>query len=215
MLELCLSCLILAVLAALLLSASGPIVEHSRVVTCTHRIRQVGILFQAYVGENNGRSRLFTGGNIGMDEFGWYNIFKKSANLSDLGAQKAFGCPSLNSKEIRNWFCYGFRAEGDPGYTEQINEGEGTVYNLHVAAVKEPSRFLMIADTATLNLEKQTFRFLRTKKDPNSRIHLRHKGQANGLFLDGHIRALNAADLYAAGVNEAYDKDGTVIATKP
>lgn len=214
-LELSVCVLLLAVLAILLFSASGRITEHSHAITCTNRIRQIGILFNAYVGENNGRSRLFVGGNIGMDEYGWYNILKQKANLNDNGAQKAFGCPSLSPNEVRNWYCYGFRAEGAPGYNEPINDGEGGVYNLHVAAVQDPSKFLMVADTANSNLKKQSFRFLRTKKDPNSRIHLRHMGRANGLFLDGHIRLLDATDLHTAGVTEAYDKDGAIIKTKP
>lgn len=214
-LELSVCILLVAVLAILLFSVSGRITEYSRTLTCTHHIRQIGVLFNAYVGENNGKSCLFVGGNVGMDEHGWYNVLRKKADMSDNNAQKAFGCPSHSPNEVRNWYCYGFRAEGAPGYNEPINDGQGAVYRLSVAAVKEPSRFLMVADTANLNLVKQSFRFLRTKKDPNSRIHLRHAGRANGLFLDGHIRLLDAADLHAAGIAEAYDKEGAIIKTNP
>ncbi|HWL53946.1 MAG TPA: prepilin-type N-terminal cleavage/methylation domain-containing protein [Chthoniobacteraceae bacterium] len=215
-LELSLVVFLLAVLAVLLSSAVRMIAEHSRSAICTHRLRQIGVLYHAYLGENNGKSRLFAGGSGTMKEYGWYNVLMRKANYNSMEARKAFGCPSLDWRKVQEWYCYGFRMAGAPGgYNQLSDDGKVTVYCFNIVAIKEPSSFLMVADTLKdLTLERQSFRFLRTP-DLVSKVHLRHGGRVNGLFLDGHIRLLDAADLYAAGVADAYDKDGVIVQTTP
>ncbi len=220
LLELLLVIAVLAALMTLFYPVGQAVIERSRAASCVQRLREIGITLHSYSAENNGRLRLFRDGSA-LGSLRWYLQFKQHTGLSDAGAQKAFGCPSLPSKDVGDWYCYGMRVDGSPGrrVLESVTDAKGNVskggiYVLPVAAVESPSKFLMAADTLAVG-DRQTFRIIPPLLYAGGGIQIRHQGKANALFLDGHVAALDPAGLYAAGIDEVLDHNKSPLRTKP
>lgn len=216
LLEICIVVLILAILAVFLFPLVKGMAEKSKAVTCVQRLRALSAILHSVVSDNNGKLYLFRDGSI-KGELRWYFQFKEYAKLSDAGAQQAFGCPSMKVNEVNDWSCYGLRAGGTPGKRESVvdeKERKAGLYVLPVAAVTEPGKFLMMADTATSS-GLQTFRIIPPGLYSGTGIQIRHQDRANALFLDGHVEALGRRGLYDAGISEILDRERNPLSTKP
>ena len=189
---------VISILLVLCLTQFGALIERSRSAECTQHLRQIGSLFHTYTAENPGIVRLFRDGSQN-GHLRWYNLLKETAGMGKEEAQRAFGCPSLPAKDVGDWFCYGFRAGGLPGVRVT-----GGLYELSIHAVEQPSRFFLAGDTMAISNAKQTFRIIPPGLFNNDAgIHLRHRGYANMLFLDGHVEAMNFEMLADVGIEEA------------
>jgi prepilin-type processing-associated H-X9-DG protein len=212
--ELLLAASVIAVLLALAFPQLSRMIELSRAANCVSRMQQVSMLLHGFLAENNGKIKLFRDGSDGGDKR-WYNQLKNYGNLSPDAAQKAFGCASLSTTDVNDWFCFGFRTGGSPGIIMRDYDGAPRLYNLNFRNVEEPSRFWILADTITPGSGKQTFRIIPPGTFADGGIHLRHQKRANTLFADGHVESLDAAALAALGIteviNERQEKTSTAL----
>lgn len=213
--ELCIIIVIIAMLIVLLLPIFGTVMKKSRAAACAQQLRSISTLLHGVAAEQNGKLTFFRDGND-LGELRWYTQMRQYAGMSAKWAQKAFGCPSLPSDKVDDWRCYGLRVSGAPGKVVRDTEStkKAGIYQLSLPSVAEPSKFLIMADTIASN-GLQSFRIIPPKLYDGGGIHLRHFDRANALFLDGHVNALSAADLYAAGIEEVIDKKGESLRTKP
>lgn len=201
---------ILAALLALLTPTFRGLMERSREVECVNRLRQVGVLYRQYAGEQpGGRVRIFQeGAEVGAHQ--WYVTLREYAGLSELQAKRQFGCPAFPADEVTSWACYGFRIAGSPGVVQK--SGKGKLYELAVYNVPNPGAFFLAADSFSSHDHTQVFRLLPPGLyNSHAGIHLRHRGRANVLFLDGHVEAAGAARLGELGINRALDAAGEPI----
>ncbi len=203
--ELLVAVALLAVLLVLAFPGASRVLEQSRSAKCAQRQRQIGVLVLGLTAEHNGNLRLFRDGSAG-GEYRWYNQLRTWANLTPGGARAAFGCPSYPADTANDWICYGMRVAGAPGGVRRYPDDNGPrLYQINLRQVADPTRFLLLADTIIPASGRQTFRITPPGLYEESGIHLRHRGRANTLFLDGHVEALDAAGLHAAGISEAID----------
>ncbi len=206
---------LLAVLLVLALPGVSRVVEQSRSAQCVQRQRQVGVLFLGLAADQGGQIRLFRDGTAGGD-YRWYNQLRTWGNLTAGGARAAFGCPSYPVETVNDWVCYGMRVAGAPGGVRRYPDDSGPrLYQLNTQQVAEPSKFLLLADSISPAQQRQTFRLTPPGLYEEGGIHLRHRGRANVLFLDGHIEPLDAGGLRAVGISEAIDSQLQTVSTHP
>lgn len=200
----------LAVLAMLLWPVLGGYIEKSKAVGCADRLRDIGSLLWVYAGENDGKLRFFRDGS--PTKRMWYTELRDHAGYSAEQARERFGCPSMDSRNVSGWYCYGFRLHGAPGKRVVVqDENTPPMYELTLSSVEQPSTFLIMADTVTASGEKQTFRIVPPRLYSGSGVHVRHQDRANVLFLDGHLKSLDALGLYHTGLTQVLDSAGRVI----
>ncbi len=190
--------MILGILAALLAPMFRGQSEASKGLQCMTRLREISLYLNAYAADHQMKISFMRDGKTSRM---WYSELQKHARLSDQVAQVAFGCPSLPSKEVTSWVCYGFRAgsfkpvKDDPGAVVRPDGTGGTgYYEFSYATVSEPGKFFIMADTGTAS-GKQTFRIVPPGLYSGSGIQTRHQERANVLFLDGHVEALDLKGL--------------------
>ncbi len=186
--------------------------ERARSGRCVHKLRQISVLLYGIMGENNGRLQLFIDGSAGGEKR-WYNQAMRYAGYTQDQAKAAFGCPSFKEDETGDWFCYGIRVAGSPGEVKRDTPESPRLYNIVLSAIPDPGQFLWMADSLNYVSARQSFRLHPTDLRNDSGIHLRHSHRANVLFLDGHIRSLDAAGLAQAGVTQAIDDKGQILST--
>lgn len=206
LLEVLLAFAVLAILAVLGIGQLRALADRSKQTRCTQHLRQISTLFHSYAGERGGRVKFFLDGTGNLM---WYDELRAQGGLDNLAAKRLFGCPSAPSEENMNWRCYGMRLTNltppptpDPGKVERAG-GTG-YYGFALAAVEEPSRFLLFADSGSLT-GPQSFRLASRKLYAGEGIRLRHQERANVLFLDGHIRSMTASELFTFGLHELID----------
>lgn len=199
----------MVVLMALAVPAMRGMYEDSKRAACVNNLRNVGVIFHQYAAERNGAVRFLRDGSGAAM---WYNELKRTAGLTEDAAQKAFGCPKMPWSETGSWWCYGMRlgylteaVSKDPGFPiERDTEGKVATYGFRLSAVAEPSTFFLMSDSAT-STGKQSFRIADRKLYSGGGVILRHREQANVLFLDGHVECLHGAGLKRLNFQQVLD----------
>lgn len=198
---------VVLVLLAFLIPQVEKMRQASRTVECMSRLRSIGTSFLGYVTEQeSGVMVLFRDGSKDGDKR-WYNQLKHYLDYKEEQAKVEFGCPSLPSDRVGDWFCYGFRVSGTPGVRLA-----GGLYRLPIYAVDNPATFYLAGDTLTAD-GRQSFRIVPPGIYGGGGVHMRHQNRANILFLDGHIESLDKAGLGNLGLTQAYNEQGEVIPT--
>ncbi len=104
MIELLVALALVAVLAVLLHTAAGRLTTKGREAACTGRLRQLGLAFQQYVADHNGRF---------IDDRSWSGqlnpyIARKTNQIwqsdADEAARSVITCPGVNALRPRNAF---------------------------------------------------------------------------------------------------------------
>jgi len=210
--------LVLAILAALMLPVLRGQAERARTALCISRLQQISLYLNAYAADHQMKISFMRDGPTSRM---WYTELAKHAGLSEVQARNAFGCPSLPSKDVTSWVCYGFRAgsfkpvKDDPGNSVRPG-GTGTTgyYEFSYSSVPEPGKFFIMADTGTPS-GKQTFRIIPPGLYSGSGIQARHQERANVLFLDGHVEALDLKGLHGLRFETVLNSKGEQAATLP
>lgn len=202
---------LLAALFLLALPVFSQVKERFKASQCLYRMQKVGALLHGHVAENNGKIKLFIDGSLG-GERRWYNLLKVYTGFSESEARLNFGCPSFKPDETNDWFCYGIRVNGTPGQVLRDTPDGPRFYNLVLSAVEEPGSFFWMGDSVSATTGRQAFRIRLPAIKDQQGIHLRHRGRANVLFLDGHIESLDGEGLAKVGVSEAVNEAGEAVA---
>lgn len=209
---------IVVILIVLLFPQVNSLREKSLMAKCTGNLRQTGVVFRNYASEHSNSVRFL---RDGAGYLMWFIALRDQAGFSDEEALKIFSCPAT-PKPPNNfrWFCYGMRLGyltipivKDPGFPI-VREKLGSTYGFNLSTVENPSKFFLMADSATTT-GRQTFRIVQLTSYAGSGASLRHRGRTNVLFLDGHIESMGAAELYEFGFRQALDKENQVITLTP
>ncbi len=198
----------MVVLMALTIPAMRGMYEDSKRAACVNNLRNIGVIFHQYAAERNGVVRFLRDGSGSVM---WYNELKRTAGLTEEGAQKAFSCPKTPWRDAGSWWCYGMRLgyltesiSKDPGYpVERSEDGKTATYGFRLSKVAEPSAFFLMSDSATA-AGKQSFR-IADRKLYSGGVILRHREQANVLFLDGHVESLHGGGLKRLNFQQVLD----------
>ena len=197
---------IIAILASLLLPALARAKEKARSVQCLNNLKQLGIasLMYAHEFENKIQFEPVTSGS----NTSWGVILSTNTDLQSLNT---FVCPSYKPFEWDNWQnIYGIRQDPPTEALAAIRIGPVVVkwILLNVEALESPSDYLHLADTTSQGnfwTARQYFGF-KSIDDPG-RVHTRHSGRANGLFLDGHAEGCDRRRLETLGIPAEYGTD--------
>lgn len=198
--------MVVSVLVVALLLIAYPLVgrvrESSQNIQCQANLRTAGKALQIYIADmdqliitRRGGSR----GGAGIDFWG--------AEISERGyleePARSDGYRSLNGEDPRvlrcpigelpgdysltnwSWYTYGINMFTSGAKSETRN---GTQLSIrHVSMIENPSRFVLLADSAMPPGFTQYFRI----SEGRAGLALRHLGKGNVLFLDNHIESVN------------------------
>lgn len=184
---------IIAILAAMLLPALSAARERARDSSCRNSLKQTGLYHQMYIDSNKEYLVLSLGGS-------WGARFVASGIISE-NEYGSLRCPSLgpgNSGIIdENKYCtYARCGIYNPGME---------YYYTTLSKYSIPSRSETFCDSANTAppdwAEENGFgkplqwhvvvKHCNTATSHNNRVHLRHSKNANFVFLDGHVDAMN------------------------
>lgn len=166
LIELLVVLVIIGVLAALVVPGGQKAIARARAGQCMSNLRQIGIAFQVYLGENNNRLPQRVYG----EEFGYDDLI-----LPDAGARKKiFVCP----------------AHRTPGYPYEPSYGMNWYYdNSNSLIVRKPSTTVLVAETLG-DSDQGSHRADRDSVSPGQLDTERHAGKSHYLFFDGHMESL-------------------------
>lgn len=216
--ELMVAIVIIVVLAAISFSVSRSVRQNAEKVTCMNRLRQVGTIMMGRATENHNRIQIFAGGS-GSFELRPYFIIRDELNLP-ASPQSAYEetlkelmfCPSAPAPVSNpHWNCYGVNITDNEmagsfwtkDRVEDENGRSASVSTLRTASVRRPASCVLIADSCHSS-GREIFRI-----SGGDLIGLRHKGEANALFLDGSARTLGPSQLGGLGFKKAFDTSST------
>lgn len=215
LLEILVAIVILALLAIIVYPYMARYIENSRSVACASRLRQAGLYYLTYAGDNGGTTLLFRDGATSKM---WYNELRKIPGWTSEEAAAHFSCPSFDREgDVGPWWCYGMRLSGSPGRVIRVTNEDGGqtgMYELTLSKVDRPDIFFLMADSITSNPTRQSFRLIPPGLYSNSGIQTRHQDKANVLFLDGHVEALDYQGLANIGITTVIDATGIPRSTE-
>lgn len=189
---------VIAILASLLLPALARAKARARSAQCLNNLRQLGLYTFLYADAHNGRLQLQC--PLQMDET-WATVLSTNLNATSFDL---FLCPDYPPRDFRDWRrTYGVRLDPPPSYTS----GEYDEI-LHLPNIRQPVAYPHLADTTSLGrgglAAEQYFQF---RVMSENEVHCRHAGQANILFLDGHVAPHGVRDLQELGIEPLYGPD--------
>lgn len=193
LMELLVTVAIIAVLAALLFPAVGKMMGEGKSAACAANLRQISGLVYQYVGENDGQLPASYDGSVPLTLSSlWLCKLTDQAGIprtpwvigSGAGPEQVFICPStptLGRQGVSNIdLSYGWNYLG-----LTLRDTAANPYGMitKLASVPHPSRTIMVADSNGAGNPNFTYVISPTQFTPDCR----HSGQANVLFVDGHV----------------------------
>ena len=219
---------IIAILAAMLLPALSKAREKARMATCMNNLKQLGTALNMYILDYDewvppGRDSNATtsGGDPGHYPKGspaWNALLipyvKQGATWVQV--RKSFICPSIRAQSTSSWYAYGYRAYPPFLYSSTTPYASNSWYRcvklskIGISYGENVSNFWIILDTAWFRTGGPFQYYLFPWYDSSSGggcvyAHLRHLGQCNVLFLDGHVESKNKEGMKALIQGTSYD----------
>ncbi len=220
---------IIGILAAILLSVLGSVLESARAAQCISNLRTCGTAIQVYSIDHGGVVPMWAHREPWVSYLTGETVFDTSLPAGAaaprtgrgnhyLDDPNAGGCPSFEPHEwtyteAHRGRIYGTLADpvttNDPGNVYRLRGFGNTSSNIvRLDTVRDSSQFWLLADSYNLSWGEQVY-IIRTAGQQGTGIHLRHKGRANLLFADGHVEAAGPQRLknlpyfpFLAGYNE-------------
>lgn len=198
--EMLVVCVILIILATLISPAISRIRAKSDAIRCVSNLRQIGVLFQSYAGEN--------GGIVPLQRYGSQSIpttLRWSDYLIRAGYFKTYNeimsCPVDSPKIKATGYVYGTigNVSSSDSHSQTI---EDCAYSraVRMPAIEQPSKYWLLTDSWSASHNAQIY-VIQPEENPQTHMHLRHDGKANMLFADGHVEAVGLEQTSQFAIN--------------
>ena len=194
---------ILSIIAAILFPVFAHVRERARQTTCASNLRQIGLATMQYVGDNN--ETLFPhpyhDGVVGWVEWSAYMPLGV-----DMTLDKSRGMLGFYLKNDAVWICPSVGADwpgsraNAPYPTYGLNSALSPFHHraLTLAQAETPAETILAAESERPNMNVGLFAspFILPPSVHQPAVCGRHFGQANVLWLDGHVTARKPATAY-------------------
>ncbi len=192
LIELLITVAIIAILAGLLLPALHSARATAVAVSCKNNQRQVGFLYNAYAGENNGIVPI---SKCATDGVQWASQFFP-ANKQPLYTS----CPAIQQAKKFSSNTYGSLImlglgntyntyHGNPFFELPLSDGSSPIRGYDTKRLKQASTCWILTDSIYFAGTQEGQEAYNPSTYSNAGFHFRHKGTVNGLFTDGHVEA--------------------------
>ncbi len=192
---------IIAILASLLLPSLNKARESAKKIVCASNLKQCGIAFASYAGDNGGWIWNHAYSSTVYDT--WSKALYKQGYTAN---RNIFCCPSsMVPKYLNDWNVYGmYRGSLDGDYDtksyhfadERFRTNLGFVF-YKLEAFPSPSNFIIAADSLALTswdtviYQKPCQTFIPKTSSYAYYVGIIHSGFANSLYVDGHVAPAN------------------------
>ncbi|MBU8901556.1 MAG: type II secretion system GspH family protein [Victivallales bacterium] len=194
---------IIAILAGMLLPALNQAREKAKAIACTNNLKQ-NMLAMAMYADNN--DDLIPTMPLNAQENSWGNALIHSGEIKSGGSLSCPSSPISSAQAIMSnaTNIYGsWRSVNVDFPTAAFNSGDNL---LSARKIKQPSNFIILADTYTTIGKKQFF--VMSNTDNRFAVHAKHKNRINVAFAGGNVSPLLPAE-YKTTYNEMRDSHTT------
>ena len=216
LMELLVTIVIVAALAAIVIGISGKLQESAKASTRLANMRQAGTVLLGVAADRNGRCQYFSGGN-GNFEYRHYLMVRNEIGRVGKGIVEIMHWDTQKrhpGTTNQHWNCraINFKNVNYPDGTstrwvmESVKDGSGTSGNLKtlsIASVVRPNSYPLLIDSARPNGGE----IFRIDEAGGDLVGLREGGgtKASAFFFDGSARYLGKAELKESGFTKAID----------
>ncbi len=180
---------IIAILAGILLPTLSKARANARKVQCLNNLKQLGIVFTLYAQDYDdyipALRQLTSGGPY------WTEPLLQGGYFNTGTSKNILVCPSYSPKKYTAGYggrVYGYRRTSPFGYGIWLK----------TSRITKPSSTWILADSVDISAKMQINEI--GLSSGNNKIHVRHNGTANLLFLDGSARSFNKDGLREFGL---------------
>ncbi len=200
---------IITILAAILLPALHKARERARATICLSGLKQVGLVVMMYAQDFQETipTSMDVGGGLGWKPWSWFyleNGYLKESNV--------LVCPSAppyyfqKDDPLGNWYVHGFRGRWWIGNAYVIIEGSYDRQFIRLTKIPAPQKYWLAGDAIREDTWKQEGELGvgDSTADNSSKVaHLRHTGNMNMVFADGHAEIITESEF----LNLKWDRD--------
>ena len=185
---------IIAILAAMLLPALQKARDKAQAISCTSNLKQIGLGFNMYANEYEQWNcyQYFTPNGSGVPPRFWW----QDGIAPYVGDYKIYHCPSMGTQnyETRD------RPEAAPEKLEtgfarsNKTSGQTATSMFKMNEYRYPSETANAADSIKMELRSSNPDANLRVGDPECRLGVRHNGQFQLIYIDGHCGALQYSE---------------------
>lgn len=189
---------IIGVLAALVFAVVGTIRGNAVRAQCASNLRQCALAINLYAADNRGMAPSTTWSAAILPYISGFKV--NASQYATLQTAFPISCPGLeydNSQYDRS--TYSLNSWLDTDHSNQNTGADGKVtmgWSMPLRNVESPARKIMLFDGRLASTAENGSRWAFNAVKGAEYIDFRHLGSsANILFVDGHVKALKAADI--------------------
>ncbi|EIQ00421.1 prepilin-type N-terminal cleavage/methylation domain-containing protein [Opitutaceae bacterium TAV1] len=224
---------IIAILAAILIPTVAAVRKKARAAQCVSNIRQSAVALLMQATENKNWLVYQVEGTGVVAQYRWPIMvapylssgwdYSKNYYQTNSALNVMF-CPGQDPYKhdgaiVWDWATYGAFSGPDTDFAKidsakKADGGAaGKAYFINLTAASAPSRYPLMMDSVYANTGKQRMAVVPVAAKDKGSIHLRHSNRANTAFLDGHVKAMDAAALKAldVGIVSGVDEDLNIV----
>jgi prepilin-type N-terminal cleavage/methylation domain-containing protein len=190
---------IIAILASMLLPALNKARAKAKAISCASNLKQSMLLMNMYATDFDGIMPTFNSGVPGSKP-SWADSLIYTGYMAD-GAGTML-CPETPTAEpkatgLTQKVTYGAWAEPHNYFPDASVPG-GLVYGVSIRRIKNPSRFIFLADTyySSASWDNQVYRIYLASSGAELHPHAKHNDRINVGFVGGNISPLSGHEFY-------------------